>query len=165
MTAKVVWRASPLPSIAHKGWSPDSIQYAIINNDAMFFYVLLAVYDRIRGETPVHESNEMSENMAALKVAVLLAVLGSVSLALQMPFSKGTFSRIRRQLPSPQCQQDYLDLSSNGCFTLLGEGTTVVTVEHAKQFCKDGCSTTLDGFFKKIIADCGQYAGVSELLS
>ena len=101
--------------------------------------------------------------MAALKVAVLLAVLGSVSLALQLPFSKGTFSRIRRQLPSPQCQQDYLDLTSNGCFALFGGGSTTVTVEDAKQFCRDGCATTLDGIFKKLISDCGEFARVSEL--
>ena len=105
----------------------------------------------------------LPENMAALKVAVLLAVLGSVSLALQLPFSKGTFSRIRRQLPSPQCQQDYLDLSSNGCFTLFGEGSTSVTVENARQFCRDGCPATLDGLFKKLISDCGEFARVSEL--
>ena len=103
----------------------------------------------------------LPENMAALRVAVLLAVIGSVSLALQLPFSKGSFSRIRRQLPSPQCQQDYVDLSSNRCFNMFGEGTTTVTVEDARQFCRDGCAATLDGLFKKLIADCGEFARVS----
>lgn len=105
-------------------------------------------------------NTSVPENMAALKVAVLLAVLGSVSLALQLPFSKGTFSRIRRQIPSAQCQDDFSKLTSNRCFTLFGEGATP-TVENARQFCEDGCATTLDGLFKKIFDDCGELAKVS----
>ena len=111
--------------------------------------------------TVVTSTSLLPENMAALKVVVLLAVIGSVSLALQLPFSKGTFSRIRRQVPSPQCQQDYLALSSNECFSLFGDEGTSVTVENARQFCRDGCAATLDGLFKKLIADCGEFDRVS----
>ena len=114
-----------------------------------------------RDSCDVDATSLLPENMAALKVVVLLAVIGSVSLALQLPFSKGTFSRIRRQVPSTQCYQDYLDLSSNECFTLFGDGSTTVTVEDARQFCRDGCAATLDGLFKKLIADCGEFARVS----
>ena len=103
----------------------------------------------------------LPENMAALKVVVLLAVIGSVSLALQLPFSKGTFSRIRRQVPSLQCQKDYLDLSSNRCFNLFSDVPISVTVENTRQFCEDGCAATLDGLFKKLIADCGDFGVVS----
>ena len=96
--------------------------------------------------------------MAALKVVVLLAVIGSSSLAL--PFSEEALSRMKRQAPSPQCQADFFALSSDACFSLFGEGTDV-TVENAKQFCEDGCSDKLKSLFNKLIADCGSFAGVS----
>ena len=121
-------------------------------------------YEILRGQKVILCT---TENMAALKVFVLLAVIGSLSLALQLPFSKDTYipRRIGRQVPSPQCQQDYLDLTSNGCFTLFGDGSTGITAESAKQFCRDGCSSTLDGLFKKLIADCGDFAKVSVTVS
>ena len=101
--------------------------------------------------------------MAALKVFVLLAVIGSLSLALKLPFSKDTYlpSRVKRQLPSSECQQDYGELTTNECFAFFGDGTTPITVEDAKQFCREGCSSTLDGLFKKLIKDCGEFAKVS----
>ena len=103
--------------------------------------------------------------MAALKVVVLLTVIGSFSLALKLPFTKDALSRMRRQLPSPQCQTDFTSLTTSACFSFFGEGATTITAEDAKQFCDQGCSDTLKGLFKKLIADCGDFASVSTKVS
>lgn len=100
--------------------------------------------------------------MAALKVVVLLAVIGSSSLAL--PFSKDALARMQRQVPSSQCQADFRTLTSNACFSMFGEGAQV-TKENAKQFCDNRCGDTLTTLFKKVIADCGAFAGVSAKIS
>ena len=100
--------------------------------------------------------------MAALKVVVLLAVIGSSSFAL--PFSKDVLSRMKRQAPSPQCQADLLSLTSNACFSMFGEGRQV-TKANAKQFCAQGCVDTLTTLFKKLTADCGSFASVSAEVS
>ena len=104
----------------------------------------------------------MAENMAALKVVVLLAVIGSSSFAL--PFSKDVLSRMKRQAPSPQCQADFLSLTSNACFSMYGEGRQIMKA-NAKQFCAQGCDDTLTTLFKKLIADCGSFASVSAEVS